>query len=461
MKMKINERIADDVFKLLQLKENGAAFLSGAGTSLNCALVSSGCKLNQFESSQLEAVFKKLNINIIKPKTALSSTGLNQAENIDFFLVNTCAVTEKADNETERIIRKIRRKYPESRLILTGCSAQLNKTKLAEIPNAVLIDNIQKTELLKISAEKFPDSILSQKRSRPYLKIQEGCVLKCSYCIIPKARPVKWSLGIKEVLNSIKEFQNLGYKEVILTGVNIGSYSDEKSGANLKYLLAAIEENHKINLKIRLSSIDPVYIDDDTIKIFADSKKIQNHFHIPVQSASDKILKSMNRNYSFKDYAGIVLKITEKIKDVSIGTDIISGFPGETESDFMETIANINTLPLYYIHAFSYSDRPGTKSYLMKPKTDEKEIKRRTAAILEISSRKKAEFHKKFKNKVLEFLSLPSNKAISSNYIKVKLQSPETVPAGKLLKGRITEIIDESASDGGGVSAAIESYIND
>jgi threonylcarbamoyladenosine tRNA methylthiotransferase MtaB len=445
----------DSILQLLQLTEKETASLMDGTGSVNCAFISSGCKLNQFETSQFEAIFKRLNINIVE--SGLSAKNKASNDNINLFLVNTCTVTEKADAETNKIIRKIRKKYPDSRLILTGCSAQMNKVKLAEIPGVRLIDNVQKMELLKISAQKFPDAVLNQKRTRPYLKIQEGCDLECSYCIIPKARPVKWSMDIKSILNSIRELSALGYKEVILTGVNIGSYHDKKSNVKLKDLLAAIEEM-EINVKIRISSIDPVHIDDDTIKIFACSKKIQNHFHIPLQSASDKILKSMNRKYTFKDYAFLVEKITEKIKDAAIGTDIISGFPGETGDDFSETADNLKKLPIYYIHAFSYSDRPGTESYFLKQKIDETEIKQRTGIIREISSQKKIEFHLKCQNKTLEFISLSNNQAISSNYIKAKISGNFPVPPGRLFRGRITGTIS-GINSAGEISVIIENYI--
>ena len=397
--------------------------------SVKCAVVSSGCKLNQFESEQLSEIFKRFNI---------SSAEYGEPE-IDFFLINTCTVTDKADTETERTVRKIKKRYPESSLIITGCSAQVNKERFAGITGLKLMDNVKKAELIKNSADEFPNSVFNQKRTRPYLKIQEGCELECSYCIIPKARPVKWSLGIKNVLRYIEEFGRQGFREIILTGVNIGSYKDKKSGAGLKELLIAAEEL-KSGVKIRISSIDPIYIDDEIIKIFADSKKIRNHFHIPLQSASDGILKLMKRNYSFNDYLKITEKICGSVPDAAIGTDIISGFPGETEDDFYETAENIEKLPIYYIHAFSYSDRDGTASSFLKPKIKESEIKRRTGIIREISLQKKIKFHDKFYDKTLEFISLTDDKAISSNYIKAKISGYPNLTQGTEFKGKIINI---------------------
>ncbi len=397
--------------------------------SVKCAVISSGCKLNQFESRQLSEIFKRFNI---------SAAEYGEPE-IDFFLINTCTVTDKADTETERTVRKIKKRYPESRLIITGCSAQVNKERFAGVKGLKLMDNVKKAELIKNSADEFPNSVFNQKRTRPYLKIQEGCELECSYCIIPKARPVKWSLGIKNVLRYIEEFGSQGFREIILTGVNIGSYKDKKSGAGLKELLTAAEEL-KSGVKIRISSIDPIYIDDEIIKIFAGSKKIRNHFHIPLQSASDRILKLMKRNYSFKDYLEITEKICGSVSDAAIGTDIISGFPIETEDDFYETAENIEKLPIYYIHAFSYSDRKGTESYFLKPKIKESEIKRRTSVIREISFQKKIKFHNKFLGKTLEFISLTNDKAISSNYIKAKISGNPKLAQGTEFKGKIINI---------------------
>ena len=467
-------------FKLLRLDAKEAGLVGNGGKTVNCAVVSSGCKLNQFEASQFETLLKRLNpgLKIMEPDLS----GKKNGGRVDLFLVNTCTVTEKADTETNRIIRKIRKNYPESRLILTGCSAQLNRVKLTELSGVTIIDNEKKAELLKAAADSFPDAVLNQNRVRPYLKIQEGCVLNCAYCIIPKARPAKWSMDIKSVLNYIEKFEKIGFKEVILTGVNIGSYGNygagsgaasqgegETAGARLKELLTAIEET-KGRLKIRLSSIDPVYVDDELIDIFAKGKRIQNHFHIPLQSASVEILKSMNRHYSFADYMHIACRIKEKVAGAAIGTDIISGFPGETDEDFAETAENLKKLPIYYIHAFSYSDRPGTVAYSLKQKTDEKEIKKRTGIVREISEGKRAEFHKNFDNKMLEFLSMPGNKALSSNYIKASIKtgggsgSGQTAP-GKLFLGRLEFNESESGNGNGGISrenilsVAIENFI--
>ena len=419
--MTITENIIAELFG----KEN----LNGGKAAVKCAVVSSGCKLNQFESNQLSEIFKRFNIYAAE---------YGEPE-IDVFLINTCTVTDKADTETERTVRKIKRRYPKSRLIITGCSAQINKGRFLDIAGLKLMDNVKKAELIKNSADEFPNSVFNQKRTRPYLKIQEGCELECSYCIIPKARPVKWSLGIKKVLRYIEEFGRQGFREIILTGVNIGSYKDKKSGSGLKELLIAAEEL-KNGVKIRISSIDPIYIDDEMIKIFADSRKIRNHFHIPLQSASDRILKLMKRNYSFNDYLKIAEKICESVPDAAIGTDIISGFPGETESDFYETAKNIEKLPIYYIHAFSYSDREGTESYFLKPKIKESEIKRRTGIIREISLQKKIKFHDKFYDKTLEFISLTDDKAISSNYIKAKISGYPNLTQGTEFKGKIINI---------------------
>jgi threonylcarbamoyladenosine tRNA methylthiotransferase MtaB len=480
----IDELLDNDITDLLSKNEN-----------VNCAVLSSGCKLNQFESSQFETIFKEYGLNI-----AEEPFNFNHHINhpIHLFMLNSCSVTEKADLETKKFIRKIKKRYPLSHIILTGCFAQLNKNEYLLDERLKILNNIDKTSILnniyntiknnnnsgndngngsdngngnengnsngktigksKIIASNqaaykqttYNQAVFNQKRVRPYLKIQEGCDIKCSFCIIPKARPVKWSLDIDNILSSIKQMDEASFKEVVLTGINIGSYKSCKTynsyklsendyseisysssnkiinnkinsynnlGNNFKDLLRSIEEM-PCSIKIRISSIDPIYIDDDLINIFANSKKIQNHYHIPLQSGCDKILKAMKRNYTFNDYLTIVNKIKAKVKNAAIGTDIISGFPDETENDFNETLANLNKLDIYYIHAFSYSDRLGTESYLLNPKVPPQVIKKRTEIIRNISLQKKINYHLKFKNKVLDFLSLPDNKAISGNYIK-------------------------------------------
>ncbi|MHB1646882.1 MAG: radical SAM protein [bacterium] len=483
--------------------------------AVNCAVISSGCKLNQFESYQFESLFKNSGINVIE---SFNINKINENQ-VHIFLINTCSVTEKADNETKRIINRIKKNYPLSTIILTGCFAQLNKETYvkAEYQNAgiKLIDNIQKLDILTKYTNK-DKKIFSpaQKRIRANLKIQEGCDIKCAFCIIPQARPIHWSLDFKEVLSSIEEFYKAGYKEIILSGMNIGSYRsfyeesysnnsdsnsynynnynrdnfkqnrqknqignvnnnyynyntningdyysnnssyyyNKKIEKNFNSLLTAIEELN-FPVKIRISSIDPIHINDDLINILANSKKIQNHFHIPIQSGSNKILNLMKRNYTFEEYFSVIDKINSKVKDAAIGTDIISGFPGETEEDFNETVDNLNKLDIYYMHVFSYSDRKGTEAFLMNHKINQHTIKQRTSILRNISLRKKNIFQRKFYGKVLDFLSLSDNKAISSNYIKANIlkdkdkDKDKTVLPNTFFKGILIEQEDVAKSE--------------
>ena len=412
--------------EILKLKSNGS--------EANCAVISSGCKLNQFEAGQFESLLKNRGFNIVDASNIHKID--ERKMHIPLFLINTCSVTEKADNETKRILNRIKNKYPLSAIILTGCFAQLNKKTYlkAEYSNSgiKLIDNVSKLNILtnynnyrhttnNNIADTKKTLISAQKRIRANLKIQEGCNIKCSFCIIPKARPTHWSLNFNEVLSSIREYYKAGFKEVIISGMNIGSYnsSNTQSEKNFNSLLVAIEELN-VPVKIRISSIDPIHFNDDLINILANSKKIQNHFHIPLQSGSNKVLNAMKRNYTFEEYLAIINKINSKIKDAAIGTDIISGFPGETEEYFAETLNNLNKLDIYYMHIFSYSDRKGTEAFLMnsKIKINPKIIKQRTAILRDVSLNKKDSFHKKFYGKMLSFLSLSNGQAISSNYIK-------------------------------------------
>ncbi len=432
---------------------NDAAEQSGLSISgfakdgeANVAFLSSGCKLNQFETFQFQEIFRLsnpgLSLNFVEPD--LTSRGADKDVNV--FFLNTCAVTEKANIETNRIIRKIRRKYPESLLVLTGCSVQLESGAFEDLPNIKLIDNEKKARFMEIASSPSMSLFLNQKRTRPYLKIQEGCNIKCSFCVIPFARPKVWSMEPEEVITALKGFNDRGFREAILTGVNIGSYGQDFQ-ENGNYLpeknrwfkkLLKMAARLDIPLKIRISSIDPVHFDDELIDILSGAGNIQNHFHIPLQSGSDRILKLMNRRYLFADYSRIIEKLHSKVKDAGIGTDIISGFPTETREDFEETVKNLSGLPLQYIHAFSYSDRKGTPSSLIFPKTNEKVIRERTAKIREISSKKRKGFTEKFLNKPLEFLSLPSMTALSSNYIRAEIGGDgPLIPPGKAFMGAV------------------------
>ncbi len=406
----------------------------------NCAVISSGCKLNQFETSQFEWLLKKYGLNIIDPYS-------KSYVPIHLFLVNSCSVTEKADIETKRIVRKIKKRFPKSQIILTGCFAQLNKNIYLDDPKIKLLDNEKKLKMLNEASYRNKNSIINQKRVRANLKIQEGCEIECAFCIIPKARPVKWSLDFHAVLSSIKKLSGAGYKEIILSGINIGSYGSY--GKNFKDILCEIEAL-PFPVKIRISSLDPIYIDDELIGIFGKSKKLQNHFHIPLQSANDKILKAMKRHYTFNDYSELIKKINNTVKDAAIGTDIISGFPGETDDDFLETAANLKKLNIYYIHAFSYSDRTGTEAFNLKPKIRPETIKKRTGIIRNISFQKKIDFHLRFKNRVLEFLSLTGNKALSSNYIRADVDiktPPYYLEPNILFKGLILDTPELTKKD--------------
>ncbi len=465
----------------------------------NCAIISSGCKLNQFESGQFESLFKSRGFNLIK---SCNINKINENK-IHMFLINSCSVTEKADNEAKRMINRIKKNYPLSTIILTGCFAQLNKGTYTEDEyqniGIKLIDNVQKLNILtnynKTDINKYNEInnkrannnagvktyMPAQKRIRANLKIQEGCDIKCAFCIIPQARPIYWSLNFKEVLSSIEEFYKAGFKEIIISGINIGSYrsfyedsgvnnnnddnnnsysnyynnihnnngngnndsNNKKIEKNFNSLLMAIEELN-FPVKIRISSIDPIHINDDLINILANSKKIQNHFHIPLQSGSNKILNSMKRNYTFEKYFSVIDKINAKVKDAAIGTDIISGFPGETEEDFNETVNNLNKLDIYYMHVFSYSDRKGTEAFQMNHKINKQTIKQRTSILRNISLHKKNIFQRKFYGKVLDFLSLSNNKAISSNYIKADIISDinnkdKTILPNTFFKGTLIE----------------------
>jgi threonylcarbamoyladenosine tRNA methylthiotransferase MtaB len=268
-------------------------------------------------------------------------------------------------------------------------------------------------------------------RTRAYFKIQDGCDYKCSFCTIPKARGLSRSM---EVNSAIEEFRNLltnGYKEIILTGVNVGDYGKSFNTDLYKLLLKLVEIPS--DFRIRISSIEPNLLSDEIIQLAASNEKICKHFHIPLQSGSPEILKKMRRRYRVEDYQNVITKLNEQITDVGIGVDVIVGFPGETEDNFNETYSFLRDLDISYLHVFTYSERPGTVAIEMKPQVDIAQRRERNKKLQELSNRKKNLFYNRMigRNLNVLFESENSNSIItgySSNYVKVRSEfSPELI----------------------------------
>lgn len=351
-----------------------------------------GCKSNQLESA------------VIKEK--LLSEGFIECSDIndaDIFILNSCSVTENADNEALRTIRHIKSNYPNITTILTGCSAQLNAQKLIELPFIDIVmgnnDKFNIIELLKskkslvndiFQVKEFNNQLIhNYSNTRGYLKIQDGCNNYCSYCTIPLARGTSRSNSIKNILEQINIYTDIGIKEVVLTGIHIGQWgTDLKEPSKLYNLLEAIEATDI--QRYRLGSLNTLEIDDDLLNFLSQSQKFCAHFHLSLQSLTDKTLKAMNRKYTAQSCLDLMEKIDSMFSLPFLGSDIIVGFPDETEEDFNTTIENVKKSKLSKIHVFPYSIRSNTRAAKMENQVPEK-IKHQRADILHKIDKEKYE----------------------------------------------------------------------
>ena len=392
-----------------------------------------GCKLNYSETSTIAEEFK---IN--------GFTQLEFEQKADVYVINTCTVTENAEKDCRQIVRRALRQNPEAYIIVTGCYAQLRADEIAKIEGVdAVLGSSEKFKIFELirdfSKEDYSciyvtsndelnefnsaHSSSSDDRTRAYFKIQDGCDYKCTFCTIPLARGGSRSLDQKNAVQQLEDLVANGYKEIILTGVNVGDYG-KNLDTNLYSLLNKLVEVEG-DFRLRISSIEPNLLTDEIINLAADNPKICNHFHIPLQSGSDKVLKLMQRRYNTSDYKKVIYKLAEKVKDVGIGIDVIIGSPGETEEEFLNTYNFLKDLPASYLHVFSYSERPNTKAILMADKVEVADKKRRSSMLRILSEKLKNNFYKSMIGKELSVLFEETEKesniyGFSSNYVRVK-----------------------------------------
>ncbi|MEJ5305625.1 MAG: tRNA (N(6)-L-threonylcarbamoyladenosine(37)-C(2))-methylthiotransferase MtaB [Ignavibacteria bacterium] len=414
-----------------------------------------GCKLNYAETSVIGNSFLKRGFSL----TDFDSPA-------DVYVINTCTVTENAERECRQIIRRALRHNPNGFVIVTGCYAQLRPEQIQKIEGVDLvlgskekfeifnfIDSFEKKNLACVYVsplEKLNDfgpafTPLPEDRTRAFLKIQDGCDYKCSFCTIPKARGLSRSQSADETIKQLRELVQQGYKEIVLTGVNVGDYGS-KIGTSLYELLKKLIKVDG-DFRIRISSIEPNLLSDEIIELVAQEDKLCKHFHIPLQSGSDKILKRMQRRYLSKLYADRIEKVKTLIPSAGIGVDVIVGFPGEDEDDFQTTQEFIANLPVSYLHVFTYSERPGTPAAEMKDQVPKDERRRRTNTLRILSARKKYQFY-------LEMLGTEQKvlfehrdddgtiKGFTSNYIRVVSDSPYDL-TNKFADFRLTDLKNE------------------
>ena len=361
-----------------------------------------------------------------------------------------------ADAQGRQLIRKLKRENPDSKILVTGCYAQRAEKELASFPGVdYVIGNLnpEKFSLMSLIAGQtaqsdFPDFPMpsASPRTRPYIKIQEGCDARCSYCIIPAVRGRSRSLEIDEVLRRVDFYRDRGYKEMIFTGISMGGYGkdlDRHAGtsANLSALMKRVESLSG-DFRIRLSSLEPEEIDDEFISVFTSSSRFQPHLHLPLQSASNRVLKKMRRQYLFERYDSIVQRIFAKVPDLNLGTDILVGFPGEDETAYRETFDYINSAPFGYLHVFPFSPRPDTPAAAFH-QVDSLEIKERASDLRSISQLKNLEYRSRFIGRQLRALKLHgTNEALTDNYIRVQL--PAQSPSSEILSVQIDSVFENA-----------------
>jgi threonylcarbamoyladenosine tRNA methylthiotransferase MtaB len=432
--------------------------------SKNFKIITLGCKVNLFESEAIAS--------------ALIKAGYKQTKsdkNIDIIIVNTCAVTSKAAMQSRQALRKAARLTgadKKRKLIAAGCYVQVGREEIKNIENIdAIIGHLNKHNIAEIILKDDYDKYISEKknifseknfscfstlpigiRSRPFLKIEDGCSSFCSYCIVPYARGKSRSMPFDTVLDSLKKFGNAGYYEAVLTGINIGNYgADFVPSTNLFELLKKIKKTNPIG-RIRLSSIEPLHLTQDIIKLAADSNILCGHFHMPLQSGDNKILDRMRRNYKAEDFENIVKQIVKLTPNAAIGADIIAGFPGETEEAFNNTYQLIKALPISYLHVFPFSARKGTLAASFAEQIPSDIIKKRASKLRELGKIKKNIFYSRMKNFVFETVVEKKDKqnpellkGVTSNYIPVFFPChKKNIKSGSMIKVKIIKAIKDN-----------------
>ena len=411
---------------------------------------------------------------------SLEPMGFVRAEfqdNPDLFVINTCSVTEQADKKCKKVVREAKKVNPSSTVVVIGCYAQLKPEEISAIPGVDLVlganEKFQLPALLppylnRVSAD-LPKLIASEirydldyhasysvnDRTRTFLKVQDGCDYPCSYCTIPLARGQSRSDTIEKVLGLIEEISAKGVKEIVLTGVNIGDFGIQngKRVETFFQLVQAIEEKSSIH-RFRISSIEPNLLTSEMISFLGLSKKFVPHFHIPLQSGSNSVLRLMKRRYQRELYVDRVTSIKEVMPNACIGVDVIVGHPGETPELFLETYEFLNSLDISYLHVFPYSERPNTYAVDIKPKVDGMQKAERSKMLHILSDKKRRAFYESqagFKGQVLfEESAVPGTmEGFSENYVRV------VVPFDPLQINTIQEVRYKAVNENGEMSGVV------
>jgi threonylcarbamoyladenosine tRNA methylthiotransferase MtaB len=406
-----------------------------------------GCKANQWDSYVVSDDLKR---------AGLSNGSLKEA---DVVVINACTLTGGAERDIRRFISRARRENEGATVILTGCHGQvypersfgadlvLGQEEKFHIAGFLGKRGVFRTEKGTSFLEKVHIDSLPVGKTRFFLKIQDGCHNFCSYCIVPYARGNPRSRPAGEILEIMKSLKEKGVKEVVLTGIEISAYRDPSTDMDLRALLTTLAEA-ETPPRIRMSSVDPLFIDDEFIEIMAGSEKIMKSLHIPLQSGSDDILERMGRRYTRVFMRGLIERLTTKIPHIGIGLDVIVGFPGEDQDRFMETVKFLESTDVYYLHVFPFSARSGTKASGMDRKVPETEKKERVRILRSLDVLKRQAFYDRFIGKKMRII--PEGKVYKGKYMRGYTDNylPLYLPYEKKLENCLLEVTIEGIEDG-------------
>lgn len=416
-----------------------------------------GCKVNHYETEAIWQLFKQEGYDRVEFES-----------NSDVYIINTCTVTNTGDKKSRQVIRRAVRKNPDAVICVTGCYAQTSPAEIMAIPGVDIVvgtqDRVKMLEYIEqYKQERQPingvRNIMKNRvyeeldvpaftdRTRASLKIQEGCNNFCTFCIIPWARGLMRSRDPKEVIRQAQQLVDAGYKEIVLTGIHTGGYGEDMKDYNLAMLLREIEAEVQGLKRLRISSIEASQITDEVIEVINDSNVIVRHLHIPLQSGSNTVLKRMRRKYTMEFFGERLDRLKEALPGLAVTSDVIVGFPGETEEEFMETFNFIKEHKFSELHVFPYSKRTGTPAARMEDQVEEEVKNERVHRLISLSDQLAKEYASQFENEVLEVIPEEEFKDQSTtglfvgytdNYLKVVFQATEEM-VGKIVKVKITK----------------------
>lgn len=409
---------------------------------MKVAIVTLGCRTNQAESAKLSSTISSFGHQLVDIK-----------ENPDVCIINSCSVTGRADSQSRKLVARFSNE--NKKVIVTGCYAHLNKEQIAEsFPGVLVVPNDQKelfSSYLPVLGQGDRQrlslsSCLPLNRHRPIVKVQDGCDNGCTYCIIPLARGSSRSRSMQEVLDEVIAIEQSGFREIVLSGIHLGMYGKDLTpteglGDLIESILKATA-----SVRIRLSSLEILEIDSRLIDLMQD-RRICKHLHVPLQSGSDVILARMNRRYFRADFEQCITTLRDRINNIAIGTDIIVGFPGESDADFMQSRELLSRLDLAYLHVFPYSRRQGTPAAVLPGQVPDMIKRERVSELRSLGNAKRCAFASAQVGEVLEILVERRNGArhygMSANFCKACVVSDKQIPSGSVVAARVTAAIGE------------------